>query len=81
MVLKFSERVADYVREQVWFPVQTINEAPGGGLLLTFYVTDYREIVREVLSFGADVEVMEPEPLREIVKKNIQELSCLYKKL
>ena len=81
VVLKFSERVDDYVREQVWFPVQTINEAPGGGLLLTFYVTDYREIVREVLSFGADVEVMEPEPLREIVKKNIQELSCLYKKL
>jgi len=79
VVLKFSERVADYVQEQVWFPLQTIREAPAGGLLLTFYVTDYREIVREVLSFGADVEVLEPEPLRKIVREHIQELSQIYK--
>ncbi|HLP47123.1 MAG TPA: WYL domain-containing protein, partial [Candidatus Kapabacteria bacterium] len=78
VVLKFNDRVADFVREQVWFPFQTIDEIPSGGLLLTFYVTDYREIVREVLSFGADVEVLEPDPLREIIKKNIRELSGIY---
>jgi predicted DNA-binding transcriptional regulator YafY len=70
--------MADYVREQVWFPCQTIAEAPAGGLLLTFYVTDYREIVREVLSFGADVEVLEPAPLREIIKEHIRKLSAVY---
>jgi predicted DNA-binding transcriptional regulator YafY len=78
VVLKFKERVADYVREQIWFPFQTIEEAPAGGLLLTFYVTDYREIVREVLSFGADVEVLEPELLREIIKEHILKLSAVY---
>lgn len=78
VILKFNDRVADYVREQVWFPFQTIAEAPVGGLLLTFYVTDYREIVREVLSFGADVEVLEPEPLREIIKEHIRKLSAVY---
>lgn len=78
VVLKFNDRMADYVREQVWFPFQTIAEAPAGGLLLTFYVTDYREIVREVLSFGADVEVLEPAPLREIIKEHIRKLSAVY---
>ncbi|MCX6584510.1 MAG: WYL domain-containing protein [Candidatus Aminicenantes bacterium] len=78
VILKFKDRVADYVREQVWFPFQTIDDAPAGGLLLTFYVTDYREIVREVLSFGADVEVLEPAPLREIIKEHILKLSAVY---
>ncbi len=78
VVLKFNDRVADYVREQVWFPFQTIDEAPAGGLILTFYVTDYREIVREVLSFGADVEVLEPAPLKEIIKEHLRKLSAVY---
>ncbi|MCP5104019.1 MAG: WYL domain-containing protein [bacterium] len=78
VVLKFNERVADYVREQVWFPLQTIHESGDGGLLLTFYVTDYREIVREVLSFGSDVEVMEPDPLRKIIREHIEKLVRVY---
>ncbi|MCP4218196.1 MAG: WYL domain-containing protein [bacterium] len=78
VVLKFNERIADYVREQVWFPMQTIREVDGGGLLLTFYVTDYREIVREVLSFGDDVEVLEPGELREQIHKSIRTLAGIY---
>jgi predicted DNA-binding transcriptional regulator YafY len=78
VVLKFSEYAADYVREQVWFPSQTIEETPDGGLRLSFYVTDYREIVREVLSFGADVEVLEPGSLKEIIRGHIQKLSRIY---
>ena len=79
VVLKFGEGIADYVREQVWFPMQTIDETPDSGLLLTFYVTDYREIVREVLSFGSDVEVLEPEPLKAIIRDHIQGLCRVYK--
>lgn len=80
VVLKFNERIADYVRELVWFPFQTISEERAGRLILTFYVTDYREIVREVLSFGADVEVLEPEVLKEIIREHIQKLYKKYDK-
>lgn len=79
VVLRFGPRVSDYVREQVWFPQQTINEVEGGGLLLTFYVTDYREIVREVLSFGADVEVLEPAELRDNIREHLDRLTGVYK--
>ncbi len=78
VVLKFNEKVSDYVREQVWFPMQTVQEAEDGGLELTFYVTDFREIVREVLSFGADVEVVEPTELRDIIISNIRTLMEIY---
>lgn len=79
VVLEFNERVADYVHEQVWFPMQTIEETRDGGLLLTFHVTDYREILREVLSFGSDVKVLEPPELKELIIRHIGDLSRLYK--
>ncbi len=78
VVLKFTEKVSDYVREQVWFPMQTLDEAADGSLLMSFHVKDYREIMREVLSFGSDVEVMEPAELREIIVETVNELAGIY---
>jgi predicted DNA-binding transcriptional regulator YafY len=80
VALKFNEKVSDYVREQQWFPGQHITWNDDGSLLLTFYVTDLREVRREVLQFGADVEVLEPEELRDIIKENIHRLSALYER-
>jgi predicted DNA-binding transcriptional regulator YafY len=77
VVLRFNERIADYVKEQVWFPGQSVKEETGY-LLLSFYVTDFREVVREVLSFGGDVEVVEPQELKDIVKQHISRLMEIY---
>ncbi|UCH96188.1 MAG: WYL domain-containing protein [Candidatus Aminicenantes bacterium] len=78
VVLRFNEGIADYVREQVWFPGQTLVEEENGEVTLSFFVTDFREVVREVLSFGAEVEVVQPEALREIIKENIKKLARMY---
>jgi predicted DNA-binding transcriptional regulator YafY len=75
VVLRFNKAISEYVREQVWFPGQKVREEGDGSLILTFFVTDFREVIREVLSFGADVEVLEPGPLRETVKETVQKLS------
>jgi predicted DNA-binding transcriptional regulator YafY len=37
-------------------------------------------VVREVLSFGAEVEVLEPETLKEIIKGHIKKLTKKYEK-
>jgi predicted DNA-binding transcriptional regulator YafY len=74
VVLRFNKTICEYVREQVWFPGQTMKEEENGDLILSFYVTDFREVVREVLSFGADVEVLEPVPLRQTVKETARKL-------
>jgi predicted DNA-binding transcriptional regulator YafY len=78
VVLRFNEKVADYVREQVWFPGQILSSESTGHVTLRFFVTDLREVVREVLSFGADVEVVEPETLRDMIKEKIRQLTRLY---
>jgi predicted DNA-binding transcriptional regulator YafY len=81
VVLKFSRRIADFVREQVWFPGQIITENEKGaeeGLVLTFHVTDFREVAREVMRFGPDVEVLEPEALAQMIKDNVRNLVKIY---
>lgn len=78
VVLRFNEKISDYVREQVWFPGQTLTEETNGEVTLSFFVTAFPEVVREVLSFGADVEVLEPPALREIIKDHIKKLSQEY---
>jgi len=79
VVLRFQRKIADYVREQVWFPGQTLSAQENGDVILSFSVTDYREVVREILSFGAEVEVIEPQGLRQAVIEHIDQLSQLYR--
>jgi len=79
VVLRFKEHMSEYLREQIWFPGQTMAEEPGGAITLSFFVTDFREVVREVMSFGADVEVLEPEALRAIIRENVRELEQIYR--
>jgi predicted DNA-binding transcriptional regulator YafY len=78
VVLRFAKNIAGYAREQVWFPGQTLQEQPNGDLILTFAVTDLREVVREVLSFGAAVEAIEPAALRKAIKETALELCAVY---
>jgi predicted DNA-binding transcriptional regulator YafY len=78
VVLRFNEKISDYVREQVWFPGQTMTGEANGEVTLSFFVTAFPEVVREVLSFGSDVEVLEPPALREIIKDHIKKLSQKY---
>jgi predicted DNA-binding transcriptional regulator YafY len=78
VVLRFNETIADYVREQVWFPGQTLTPETDGRVTLRFFVTDLREVLREVLSFAADVEVVEPKTLRDMIKEKVRQLSRRY---
>lgn len=80
VVLRFNDRIAEFVREQVWFPGQEVTEdsCGEGCLTLSFEVTDFREVEREILSFGADVEVVEPEELKQMVGEHIRRLAESY---
>jgi predicted DNA-binding transcriptional regulator YafY len=79
VVLRFNAAVSDYVGEQEWFPGQSIEEdEESGDLLLTFLVNDFREVGREIMQFGADVEVIEPQALRDIIKEKVKNLVKKY---
>ncbi len=80
VVLRFAPAGARLVRDQVWFPGQTVRERPDGSLLLEFPVADFREVMRDILPFGCDVEVLEPPELRRLLADTIGKMAGIYRK-
>ncbi len=76
--LRFSPEIAPWIAEQVWHPAQQIRHEKANTLCLTFPVADLREIKREILKYGAQVEVVSPKALREEVKKEIEKMKKKY---
>jgi predicted DNA-binding transcriptional regulator YafY len=77
--LKFSPDIAPWVSEQIWHPEQEQTGHNDGSLCLTFQVADLKEIKREVLKYGSQVEVLSPVDLRDQVKKEIEEMKNIYR--
>ena len=76
--MRFTPFRARWIREQFWHPEQTIRPLEDGGLELEFPVADFREVKMKILQFGADVEVIKPAGLREIVKEEINRMARVY---
>ncbi len=77
-VLCFSAKTSGLVREQIWHKKQVAEHKDDGRLVLRIPVSDLREIKREVLKYGADVEVLAPATLREEVKAEIEKMGKIY---
>jgi len=77
--LKFSPEVTPWVSEQVWHSKQEQINNSDGSLCITFPVADLREIKREVLKYGSQVEVLSPVSLRAEVKKEIKKMKKIYR--
>jgi predicted DNA-binding transcriptional regulator YafY len=76
--LKFSPHIASWIMEQVWHPRQKLTEDADGSLRLTFPVADFKEIKREILRYGSQIEVIYPKEMREEVKKEITKMQKIY---
>ncbi len=78
VVLRFSPQISPWIKEQSWHPEQKSATAPDGALRLEFPVADFRELVKNVLSHGAGVQVIEPPELKNLVQKEIDKMAKLY---
>lgn len=76
--LRFSPKASRWVKEQVWHKGQETGWDDKERLILKIPVADFREIKREILKFGADVEVLKPKELRVEVKKEIEKMNKIY---
>lgn len=70
-ILRFSAHMARWVAEESWHPQQQGQWLTDGRYELTIPFADPTELVRDVLRFGADVEVVRPETLRQLVSKQL----------
>ncbi len=84
VAIRFGPEQARYVRGKQWHPSQRIEElgtdeeGNDRGLILRMKVGGMGEVKRWVLSFGAGAEVLEPEGLREAVRKEAEALTGTY---
>jgi proteasome accessory factor B len=78
VVLRFSPAVASRVREARWHPTERVDERADGSLEWRATVAGTIEIRLWILSWGDDVEVLEPAALREDVAGRLQRAAALY---
>lgn len=67
-VVRYSPRVARWIEER-----GIGEEGPGGGVVVRHRVADPRWLVRHVLGYGTEAEVLEPEELRELVADRLEQ--------
>ena len=77
--LRFSARVAARVKETRWHPTEQVTEQPDGSLLWSASIAEPREMLPWVRGWGADVEVLEPEELRETILNELMQAVAIYK--
>jgi predicted DNA-binding transcriptional regulator YafY len=72
VVIRFTERVADYIREKKWHDSQQLRALKGGGIELRLKLSSLAEIGRWVLSWGGDAVVVRPAELAQSVRQAAQ---------
>jgi predicted DNA-binding transcriptional regulator YafY len=76
--VRISPGWARWVGEKIWHESQKVSKLPDGSLEIIFRVAGLDEIKRWVLSFGPEVAVLEPEKLKEMVRKDLSRNLAQY---
>ena len=76
--IRFSNQVAEYIKEKIWHVSQSINENRDGSIFFEADVAGTREIKSWVLGWGAQAEVLEPASLREELRTEMNTILARY---
>jgi predicted DNA-binding transcriptional regulator YafY len=76
--LCFAPDALPLIKERHWHTSQHIEELPGGKCRLTLWVNDWREMRPWIRSWGSQVQVEEPEALREEIASDARRVAEMY---
>jgi predicted DNA-binding transcriptional regulator YafY len=76
--LRFTPERARWVAGETWHPMQESSVETDGSYMLSFPYADDRELVGDIMRFGADVQVLAPAALRSKVQKGFLEAAAKY---
>ncbi len=65
-VVRYSPRIARWIAER-----EEVEEGPDGSVIVRHRVADPRWIVRHVLSYGPEAELLEPAEMRELARETV----------
>ena len=76
--LTFSAARAGWVQHEVWHPDQQGELHADGRYTLRVPYADERELIGDILRFGAEVQVKAPASLRQQVREQIEQMGQIY---
>jgi predicted DNA-binding transcriptional regulator YafY len=76
--MRFSKRIAPYIRESLWHASQRLTDLPDGGLLYEVCVSYPKEVAWWAMSWGSEAEVLEPLELRAYMAGEVRKMAGLY---
>lgn len=78
VVVRFTAAIADQIRERFWHESQEVRDLPGGVVEFSVQLGGLDEIVRWLLGWGGDAEVVSPPELRELVRAKAEAIARRY---
>jgi predicted DNA-binding transcriptional regulator YafY len=78
VLLKFHPRVARRVKETRWHASEMVEEQPDGSLVWRARIAEPQEMLPWIRGWGADVEVLGPESLRQLLREEVSKLGMIY---
>jgi CRISPR-associated endonuclease/helicase Cas3 len=79
VVLRFAPGVAARrLKESTWHPQERVEDLPDGGCLWQAPVAEWREMLPWIRGWGAEVEVLAPEGLRQAIREELYRSVALY---
>lgn len=78
VLLEFDANIASRIRDQVWINSQQMEEKVDGSLRLRLFVTDFSELSEEILRYSPHVKVLQPEELKNQIKRIISQMFSIY---
>jgi predicted DNA-binding transcriptional regulator YafY len=80
VVLRFSSDVAGDARAWNFHPTQTTQTLPDGRLMVRFVACGRREMIHHLATWGAQVEVLQPDDLRRDVASWAREIAAHHRR-
>ncbi len=79
--LRFHNRQLDRLRETIWHATQRLTVQDDGSILWEAEIAEPQEMLPWIRGWGADVEVLEPEHIRQHVASDAEAAARLYGRL
>jgi predicted DNA-binding transcriptional regulator YafY len=76
--VRFTKRIAPYIRESLWHWSQQLTTLTDGGLLYEVSVSYPKEVAWWAMSWGSEAAVLEPPELRAYVADEVRKMGALY---
>jgi predicted DNA-binding transcriptional regulator YafY len=76
--IKFSSKVSKAIMETIWHPSQKMEKQEDGSIIMTLRVPSTMYFRQWLLGWGNELEVIEPQSLRELVKDTARAMMDIY---